>query len=93
MGGQESAEAIVAVLGGEGPNQTKPKKANSMGRKRRKSEVRGQLMFDWAAVGGLSAAEDGEVECRRNAAQGSQKPVSECRFGGTGTPLRRCLTV
>ena len=83
---------MVAVLGGEGPNQTKPKKANSMGRKGRKSEVRGQLEFDWAG-GGLPMAKNGGVEGRRNAAHGSQNPMAECRFGCMGTPLRRCPNV
>lgn len=43
-----------------------------MGNKRKKSEVEGQMLFDFC--GGLSA-EGGEVKCRDMRGQGSQKPV------------------
>lgn len=59
-----------------------------MGKKRRKSEARGQLEFDWMACGGLPAAQDGGVESRPGAVQGFQKPVSGCRFQGTETLMK-----
>lgn len=80
-------------MAAKGRIKRKPKKANPMGRKRRKSEARGQLEFDWAWCGGLPAAQGGGVESRRSAAQGSQKPVAGCRFGGTETLMERVASM
>ena len=64
-----------------------------MGRKRRKSEAPGQLEIDWTGCGGLPAAQGGGVESRRSAAQGSQKPVAGCRFGGTETLMEEVASM
>ena len=80
-------------MAAKGRIERKPKKANLMGKKRRKSEVRGQLEFDWTACGGLPAAQGGGVESRSGAVQGSQKPVSGCKFQGTETLMERVATM